>query len=293
MQFFVSWTRSDPIFQIFDSEANILVSPASVTKQWNISKWPCLPSQLFIDSGAYSKKNRIPTSQEVLNNQIYISSNWRGNNNLYFSHPDILIPPKCTYKEKVNIIKHSLERAGEYFQHLRKTKKDVIPVGVIHGFDEETILNSYFYLREIGYNHFALGSIGKMMSMNKKLCMDAILFTESYDIGPLHLFGITFPLNEKIAAKNIKSFDSSSTVKLAIYGTVLYGVPLRRYVISPTKKQIFRDDYFGFREKIDKPLPCECPICKTDNYGLLCKDQKTAKNNRIIHNYFQIKWASQ
>ena len=291
MKFFVSWTKREPLFQEYDPSCNLLVSPTNVPLDWSISKWTCLPNELFIDSGAYSiRNNQIPSSKNVLERQLTITKHWPLNKKLYFSHPDLLIPLNCNFKDQNKIIKSSLERAKVYFELLSKSACNAIPIGVIQGFDEESIVNSYYELKGIGFKYFALGSIGIRLSRHKALCLEAIDIIKNYNIKPIHLFGITLPIMGNDFASEIDSFDTSTPAKLAFYGTVLYGAPLERYVIKPTAKQKQHDRSFSFRKSIMKPLHCECPICRIEPKNLLSTYDKNAKKNRIIHNFFQIKW---
>ncbi len=294
MKFFVSWTKREPLFQKYDPFCNILVSPANVPNDWTIREWEVLPEELFIDSGAFSfRNNNIPSCQEILKRQLLIGQAWPKDKKLYFSHPDLLIPRKTTYKDQNSIIRRSIERGKEYIDRLYKFSSKAIPVGVIHGFDEESIVASYQVLKSFGYKNFALGSIGIRLSNHKSLCLSAIDIVEKYRIEPVHLFGITLPLGILNLSKTIFSFDSSTPTKLAFYGTVLYGTPLKRYVISPTAEQKFHMKCFTFRSSIPNPLPCECPVCKVDPKKLLEKYDSAAKFNRIVHNYFQIKWETE
>jgi queuine/archaeosine tRNA-ribosyltransferase len=145
----------------------------------------------------------------------------------------------------------------------------------------------------MGYRYFAMGSLGIRLSRNKKICLEAIRIATRFEIYPLHLFGVTLPLNTEFGFNGIHSFDSASPTKLAFYGTVLYGSPLKRYVIESSSKQKFRDHNFTFRTNLGEPLPCMCPVCKVDSNALIPKTGQEGKNNRIIHNYFQIKWETE
>jgi 7-cyano-7-deazaguanine tRNA-ribosyltransferase len=268
-----------------------LVSPANVPNDWTVSEWRCLPNELFIDSGAYSiRNNKIPSCKYVLERQLKITMSWPNNKKLFFSHPDLLIPIKCNFEDQNKIIHLSLERAKIYFELLSESASSATPIGVIQGFDEESIVNSYYELKDIGFNYFALGSIGIRLSRHKELCLNAIDVITKYKIKPIHLFGVTLPIKGNDFSVGIDSFDSSTPTKLAFYGTVLYGSPLERYVIKPTAKQIFHDRCFSFRKSLKRPLFCECPICRIDPNKLLSEHDANAKKNRIIHNFFQIKW---
>jgi 7-cyano-7-deazaguanine tRNA-ribosyltransferase len=291
MIFFVPWTKGDPVFQSYDSNSNVLVSPSNVPLSWSVKKWKTLPQKLFIDSGAFSVRSaKISTVEKVLERQVFMAKGWPSSRKLYFSHPDILIPIKTNFKKFNQIIVQSIERAKAYFGLFSKRKMNASPVGVIHGFDEEAILNTHEILLRIGYRNFALGSLGIRNMRYKDLCMNAIRIAEKFEIKPLHLFGITLPMNSNLSLGWIDSFDSSSPIKLAFYGTVLYGSPLKRYVIAPNAIQKQHDISFKFRKSIPAPLPCKCPICRINPEGLIPYSGYESKKNRIIHNYFQIKW---
>jgi queuine/archaeosine tRNA-ribosyltransferase len=261
---------------------------------WNITKWKNLPRELFIDSGAYSsRRERISDCSEVLDRQLFISREWPVSRNLYFSHPDILIPIRSNFETYNRIVSSSLHRAKVYMDLISKSKTHAEPVGVIHAFDEETLINSYYDLKEVGYRYFALGSIAQRLSTNKSSCLNAIDTAVKHRVKPLHLFGVTFSTNLLNYVENIESFDSSASAKLGFYGTVLYGSPLQRYVIAPDSAQKHHDRCFKFRRTLREPLPCKCPVCKSGTENLTSKIGRKAKQNRTIHNYFQIKWETQ
>jgi 7-cyano-7-deazaguanine tRNA-ribosyltransferase len=291
MKYFVSWTSRDPVFQDYDPHCNVLISPANVRLNWSIEEWTTLPNELFVDSGAFSYRNgALPSCQEVLDRQLFMTLKWPSNLNLYFSHPDLLIPINTNYKEKNEIINLSIDRAKSFFKIVSKLKIPIIPIGVIHGFDDESILSTYYELLEVGYRYFALGSIGVRLSRQRELCIRIITSAINYDIKPLHLFGISWPLKNVDLPNAIESFDSSVPAKLGFFGTVLYGSPLKRYVIAPNARQIYHDKSFSFRESIPEPLACDCPVCKVDPTKLITKYSTESNQYRTIHNYFQIKW---
>jgi queuine/archaeosine tRNA-ribosyltransferase len=267
-----------------------------VPAHWNITKWKDLPNELFVDSGAFSiKGDSIPPVDKVLERQLFIAKGWPSSKNLYLSHPDLLLPLRISFNDLNEIVALSINRAKKYFHLLKRSGTKAIPVGVIHGFDLETVLCIYYELKDIGYRHFALGSLGiRLSTTHRETCIKSIRTVQRYGIIPLHLFGVTLPfISSQEMDRNVESFDTSAPSKLGFYGTVLYGEPLRRYVIAPNAKQKFRDQSFTFRESITDPLPCKCPICRLDPESLLEKMESKAKINRTIHNYFQIKWELQ
>ncbi len=295
MKFFASWTTRDPVYHSYDSNACILVSPNGVPKSWNITKWSTLPKELFIDSGAFSTTSILPSVEDVLHRQRSIVAGWPSHKKLFFAHPDLLLPYSLSFKQTTSIINKSLQRAKSYLKLFNKCEVPANPVGVIHGFDEESLLGSYYELKEIGYQHFALGSLALRFSTNRAMCLHAIEVMSLYNIQPLHIFGISLPMFDEFTDQNfqINSFDSASSAKLGFYGSVLYGSPPKRYVIAPTAKQKMRDTFFRFRTGIDKPQQCDCPVC-TDNPDRLVPYHGTkAKQDRALHNYFQLKWATE
>lgn len=292
MKFFVSWTTRDPVYHEFDPEAHILVSPNGVPKKWHTSLWSTLPKELFVDSGAFTKTSELPSVEDVLLSQISITTGWDEQKKLFFAHPDLILPLKSTFKNTNLLINQSLERAKKYLNLLHKKQIKALPIGVIHGFDEESLIGSYYQLKEVGYRYFALGSLALRFSRSKDTCLQAINIITDYGINPLHIFGVSWPMQEECRKYDIDSFDCSSPAKLGFYGSVLYGNPLKRYVIAPSAKQKLHDKFFNFRTSIDKPLPCTCPICSDDPNRLVPHQGTKAKQDRALHNYFQLKWAT-
>ena len=294
MIFYASWTTRDPIYQDYDPEACILVSPGGVPLYWSVKEWKNLPHKLFIDSGIFSniKNGNQQSCQAILSTQLRMADGWPERKNIYFTHPDLIIPPKVDFSTTLQLIKNSMERSKIYFNLTKKIQRKITPIGVIHGFNEETISNSFEELTSIGYKNFALGSLAVRFARNKDKCLEIINTALRYTIKPLHLFGITCPLHYGQIPPGIDSYDSSTPAKLGFYGTVLYGPPLKRYVLSPTPEQKQRDISFKFRESLPGPLPCQCPICNDDQTRLLPLKGTIAKHDRAIHNYFQLKWAT-
>lgn len=293
MEFFVSWTSRDPVFQEYDNEANILISPHFVNHSWTIENWKTTPARLFIDSGAYSVNERHLSVEEVLKRQIHIGQNWPTQKPLYFSHPDLIIPLGLSFSGISKRIKESNERAKKYITFIRKRKIKCKPVGVIHGFDEETILLSYQELLDVGYRYFAIGSLAIRITHSNTKCLKTIRTVCEVCKDPVHLFGILVPFHSFSEKVRLTSFDSAAPAKLGYFGTVLYGPQLNHFIIAPNAKQRMRDKLWKFRKAIDEPLPCNCPICTSNYEKLNAKNDNQSKANRIVHNYFQVKWATQ
>jgi tRNA-guanine family transglycosylase len=276
---------------MYDPDCNILLSPTLLTANWSVKEWEMKPKNIFIDSGAYSNV-KYPSIENVLKDQIRIADGANQSGNIYYSHADVILPGNLKYIDEIGIIKKNLNRALEYIELFNKLKVKGTPVGIIQASCEEDLLCSYFQLKEFGYEYFAIGSISKRMKAEKDILKNTLHVINAHKLKPIHIFGITLPLFAGSSIfENITSFDTSTPIKLGYYGTVLYSNPLRRYVIKPTSYQKHRDKNFAFRIHLDEPIACSCPICLNDPLALTHKDMKTAKINRIIHNYFQIKFA--
>jgi queuine/archaeosine tRNA-ribosyltransferase len=294
VKYFVPWTNRDPVFHRFDPDCSVLISPAHLPSSWHAGDWHQMPKELFVDSGAYSLRSPIPPSCKfILERQLSLIRGWPPDRAVFLSHPDILIPKHVSFREQSRLIAGSLDRAKSYFSLLAAAKMNAIPVGVIHGFDEEVLLSSYDELSNIGYTHFALGSLSLRRASDHLSALPPMRWVGNYNIHPIHLFGVTLPLLKDMQRDAFDSFDSSAPVKLGYTGTVLYGPPLQRYVIAPSALQTFHDRAFSFRKTLPFPLPCECPVCSDSPGTLNSTREPGAKDHRIIHNYFQIKWAIQ
>lgn len=292
MEFYVTWTECDPVFQNYDPECRLLLSPSLLTINWSVKKWTVKPYSLFIDSGSYSSDRDIPVNL-ILKDQVRIIKGANQDGNIYFAHPDIILQTCIPYHEEIRFIKKNLARAQEYIDLVYKQQIDVCPVGIIQASSEEDFLCSFYQLKDMGYSYFGVGSISKRMIKEKNLLPKILKIIQTQNIKPVHLFGISpFFLTDTSLFRVIASFDTSAPIRLGYYGTVLYSNPFRRYVIKPNAYQKHRDKNFAFRLHLEEPFNCECPICKEDPFALLNPDKKVGKTNRIIHNYFQIKMES-
>src|SRR5260370_29871496 len=78
MDFYVSWSHSDPLYQLHDRQCSMLISVVNVTQIWQLSRFSVLPYQVMLDSGSYSYVANglsLPTPREVFHRQIAIVAN--------------------------------------------------------------------------------------------------------------------------------------------------------------------------------------------------------------------------
>lgn len=287
-KFFCSWTRVDPEFQLYDEDANILLSPTILSKNWDIFKWSKLPSSIYVDSGIYSDRSSRPSVESILDSQVRISKNI-GDIPVYYSHPDILLLKGLSQSQLINSLKENLTRAEEYIKLFRKKRINGIPVGVIHGLDPETIYLTFLRLAKMGYQYFAIGSMSVRVTHNRKLVIELLQFILDSGIQPVHILGLTLPLIDEFEPGSFASFDTAAPIKLAHNGSVLYRAPIRRCILRPDAYNHLRANVYSFRSSLDAPLSCDCPVCRTDSEQLIGDNNTKVRVNRSIHNYFMLK----
>lgn len=291
-KFFCSWTRVDPEFQIYDDEANLLLSPTILSKNWDVTKWSKLPARLYIDSGIYSNVKSRPTEKSILAEQLRISQNL-SEIPVYYSHPDILIPTGTDYRAADFLIRENLKRASIFLRLFKEKSVNGIPVGVIHGFDYETIYLTYQELIKMGYEYFAIGSLSVRINYERTLVIEILNFLIRAGIKPIHVLGITLPLLNEIKSNAFSSFDTAAPIKIAHNGSVLYSPPLKRYIIRPNSLDSLRAKVYSFRIPIPDPLECRCPVCIEDKEQLVGDNNALIRNKRSLHNYFILKWETE
>ncbi len=75
MDFYVSWSHSDPLYQLYDKQCSMLISTVAVSNIWQLTRFTQLPYQVMLDSGSYSYIANhwpLPTPRSVFNRQLAI-----------------------------------------------------------------------------------------------------------------------------------------------------------------------------------------------------------------------------
>ena len=75
MDFYVSWSHSDPHYQLYDKQCSMLISTVGVSSIWQLSRFSKLPYQIMLDSGSYSyvaNQQPLPTPRNVFKRQLAI-----------------------------------------------------------------------------------------------------------------------------------------------------------------------------------------------------------------------------
>lgn len=75
MDFYICWSHSDPLYQLYDKQCSMLISTAAVSNVWNLSRFSQMPYQVMLDSGSYSyvaNQLPLPTPGSVFSRQLAI-----------------------------------------------------------------------------------------------------------------------------------------------------------------------------------------------------------------------------
>lgn len=291
MDYYVAWTHSDPVFQQFVPDCKVLVSPPNVSLTWQIRQWPCPPQTLILDSGAYQyyRAGRRPTPEEVLTRQLHML----GDDKVVcgFCHPDTPMLGTRSLSELDRRVAHNLERARWLIEFARRQglPANVRLLGVIQGYNVETVFYVAQALLDMGYEWLALGSLARLSSSaSDELLRRVEAALEAAGPG-LHVLGVSsVTLLPRLSRIGVQSADSGAPLHEAWRGGLFYSQPFRRYKLpSPHFKEWTRN--YSFAEVLPAPLPCDCPVCAEDSSRLLQPSGKLYVNLRAVHNYYHLR----
>lgn len=284
------WSNREPEFQALFPGVRLLVSPSLLTKQWTVGAWRTLPESLMVDSGAFTQTKRkgVLDFRTCLHAQLRILEGWPPDRKAFLIHYDSPLSPNLPFDEYQARVKQNLESADAYIS-LFPRQNNLVPVAVIHALDGETLAASYLALRSMGYQRFALGSLVALIYRSRNQLHSLLEICAELDLKDLHVLGIASPsLLKGVVGPWIGSFDSSAPVRQAIGGTIFYSRPFERFVLRPTGRQALGNQNFGYRESLQFPRYCVCPVCGSDPLGLLCDDEIEARQRRKIHNAYHL-----
>lgn len=281
---FLCWTNRDPEFQGLFPGCGIMVSPGMVTNSWSVSQWETMPGSLMLDSGAYSPGGASSSVSTCLEAQSRMLEGWPSDREAFLIHYDKPLRPGIPFEEYQARVTENIENAKAYIDAF-PAKRNLFPVAVIHALDEETLAASYLEMRGMGYRRFAIGSLVSLSSGSRTKLDDLLKACRDIKIENLHVLGISSPLflTEEVRG-SVASFDTSSHIRNAIAGTVLYSAPYGRFVIRPNERQKVGMRSFTFRTALPAPRHCACPPCSSSPDSLSGPDERTAKRMRKIHN---------
>jgi tRNA-guanine family transglycosylase len=290
MQYYISWTHSDPIYHQYIRNLGVLVSPPNVNLQWQVTAWPLLPATLIIDSGAYQyyREGRAPDPSAVLTRQLQRVRATQVPTAI--CHLDVPMLGTRNFTELDRRVRQSLKHAQWLRDYIAQTgfPAHIRPLAVIQGYDVPSIYNVAQLLADMGYDSFAVGSLAGMVANGKDELLRRVEAALEA-VGPnLHILGVgSVNLLTALARLGVQSADSGAPIREAWHGGIFYSRPFRRYKIASPYFREWRRTY-SFSELLTAPQPCDCPVCLEDSSRLLEVQGKHYVNLRALHNCYHL-----
>lgn len=291
MDFYVSWYLGDPFYPVYDDDCAMLVSITSVARDWTIDRFPRLPKRLMIDSGGYRfaiapQEALLPA--QVLRRQLDLLNGLSIptiicardypilDKSLGSSEKDWCITQTIAYAYE---LKNLIEREG--------IPSNVTPLGVIQGYDIDSLVYCAQELLAIGFPLYGIGSMAELRQ--HQLIMERVSAVgDVVGVEKLHIFGVSVIQTVQAFQKiGIHSIDSARPAKAAAYNEILYSNPYRRFgILEPHSAKKKR---FPRHRRLSKPLPCDCPVCREDARQILVTGRRENIRSRALHNYHHLK----
>jgi len=289
MKFFVAIYPGDAKFHNFLSPENFnygyLYSISSFNSENIMKHFEGFTGDVIIDAGSFKfiDKENLPISQkQVLLKQIKLAKKLVTANRIIICHLDFPLKLDQSEREMRKRINITLENAME-FKSLFNTfnfNGKVYSMGIIQGYDEESIRSCYEILKDLDFDFYGIGglamlvqtAVGKWRVALKRI--EYIIELLGKRSKNLHIFGVN---NLKILQKigecrmNIHSIDSSSPTKAAFNS---------RIFINGRQKD--------FRKMNTSSLKCACPVCVQLKEKVLLRGKKIYNNIRAIHNLYDL-----
>lgn len=290
MDYYISWTHSDPIYQQQLTNIRTLVSPPNVSQSWTIRDWPALPAALIVDSGAFQhyRTGRSPTPQAALSRQLQIIADLPLPAGI--CHLDAPLIGTRNLAELERRTTETLSNARWLMQHsiTYGLPPNVQPIGVIQGYSVERVYVVAQALADMGYTAFAVGSLAALVANDQAEVLRRVEAALEAVGTNIHILGVSsFAIVAELARLGVQSADSGAPMHEAWRGGIIYSQPLRRYKIPSAHFQEWRRSY-TFAEILERPLPCECPVCREDSARLMQPRGKPFVNLRALHNCYHL-----
>jgi 7-cyano-7-deazaguanine tRNA-ribosyltransferase len=301
MDFYVSWSHSDPLYQLYDRQCSMLISIVNVTNIWHLGRFPTLPYQVMLDSGSYSyiaNQLPLPTPREVFHRQLAIVANTDVPAIICAVDKPIL-ERSLSLTERNQAIDKTIANAwqlkmlmAEYYKccaldkHLNRL---IEPLAIIQGYDTATLRYCAKQLLALGYTRFGIGSMAHLY--NTEEIIKRVKVVQSIVGQNVHVFGVTaIETLKRLNEIGVASVDSSRPIKAAIYNEILYSEPYQRFGIAGSQFRA-RERKFGVDKMLSELfLSCPCPVCNNSvNNDLLYLGRRKYLLLRAIHNYYHVK----
>jgi tRNA-guanine family transglycosylase len=301
MDFYVSWSHSDPLYQLYDRQCSMLISIMAISNTWQLTRFPALPYQIMLDSGSYTyvaSRQQLPKPKDVFKRQLAVLA---GTDvpSIICAVDRPMLEKTLSLTERNQAIDKTIANAwelkvlmAEYYKNgtADKHRKHLIePLAIIHGYDAATIKYCAKQLLALGYTRFGIGSMAHLY--DTKEIVRRVEIAQSI-VGPsIHIFGVSaIETMKRLNEMGIASVDSSRPIKAAIYNEILYSEPYRRFGIAGSHFQPSDPKFSPHRLLSQLSIVCPCPICRDSiNNDILRLGVRKYLLMRAVHNYYHVK----
>jgi 7-cyano-7-deazaguanine tRNA-ribosyltransferase len=293
MHFYVSWYPGDPWYPLYDDDCAMLISIASISREWTLSGFPKPPRRLMLDSGGYRyaiAPNERPAPGDLFERQLRIVEGLEAETILCsLDYP--ILDVKASSNEKDHCIDQTIAYAYEFRELMRRYRPSgqIEGMAVIQGYDVPSLVCCAQELQKIGFELYGLGSLAPLKYHREIIArVEAVMEV----VGPsVHVFGIG-AVQTLRALRNlgVYSVDSARPAKAAMYNQVFYSRPFRRFAIAASQDKVGKA--LPSHRRLSEPLPCECPACEGKAHPDIIKfGQREYVRLRTLHNYWHLKRA--
>jgi len=238
----------------------------------------------------------------------------------FLVNPDFRLFKKHSKKELMQRWNLNLWNAQRHIDEFTRQSlpKNLRPLGVIHGFDEKSLIECARHLKEMGYEYFALGSQETISRLDRG-SIATFINALPKEVSYLHVLGVSsMDLFKEYSVTGVSSIDSSTPIKEAFTNGFYFSRPLQRYKICTERLNVNWIRGWGYANLVCNPIwqkkcgrlcddlnanlkkrvstvedlpSCDCPVCHKFGVqeGLLLVGKKIYNNRRALHNYFHIK----
>ncbi len=301
MDFFVSWSHSDPLYQLYDKQCSMLISTVAVSSIWQLTHFPQLPYQVMLDSGSYSyiaNHLPLPTPREVFNRQLAILAGSDVPTTICAVDRPML-EKSLSLTERNRAIDRTIANAwelktlmAEYYKSGfvgKQRHHPIEPLVIIQGYDVATIKYCARQLFAIGYTRYGIGSMAHLYQTD--VIVKRVEAVQAVVGQSVHVFGVSAIETMKLLKeRGITSVDSARPIKAAIYNEILYSEPYRRFGIAGSHFHPSDPKFSPHKLLSQLSVECPCPVCGNSiNNDILRLGTRKHLLLRAIHNYYHIK----
>ncbi len=301
MDFYVSWSHSDPLYQLYDRQCSMLISTVAVSNIWQLTRFPLLPYQVMLDSGSYSyiaNHLPLPTPRNVFNRQLAILAD-SDVPTIICAVDRPILEKTLSLTERNRAIDRTIANAwelktlmAEYYKNSiagKHRRHSLEPLAIVQGYDAASIKYCARQLFEIGYTRFGIGSMAHLYHTEE--IVRRVEVVQAVVGQSVHVFGVSgIETMKLLKERGITSVDSARPIKAAIYNEILYSEPYRRFGIAgshfhPSERKFSPHKLLG-----QLYVECPCPVCgHSVNNDILKLGTRKHLLLRAIHNYYHVK----